>query len=70
MLAYGLPAFVHGDVTGFLAGLARVSGLIRKVSFEGSTIRDAYGIVERRAGSCGGSADCFAGLEYREVDAV
>jgi len=30
MLAYGLPAFMHGDVTGFLAGLARVSGLIRK----------------------------------------
>lgn len=31
MLAYSVPAFLHGDVTGFLAGLARVSGLIKKV---------------------------------------
>ncbi|KAG8218300.1 hypothetical protein J3R82DRAFT_3914 [Butyriboletus roseoflavus] len=30
MLAYNLPAFLQGDVTGFLAGLARVSGLIKK----------------------------------------
>ncbi|KAG9317115.1 GNL3L/Grn1 putative GTPase-domain-containing protein [Chiua virens] len=30
MLAYGLPAFVQGDVRGFLAALARVSGLIKK----------------------------------------
>lgn len=32
MLAYSLPAFLQGDVTGFLAGLARVSGLVKKVS--------------------------------------
>ena len=31
MLAYSLPVFLEGDVTGFLAGLARVSGLIKKV---------------------------------------
>jgi hypothetical protein len=31
MLAYNLPAFAPGDPTGFLAGLARVSGLIKKV---------------------------------------
>ncbi|KAF8845573.1 hypothetical protein BDN67DRAFT_961152 [Paxillus ammoniavirescens] len=30
MLAYNLPAFAPGDLTGFLAGLARVSGLIKK----------------------------------------
>ncbi|KAF9224371.1 hypothetical protein BS17DRAFT_779690 [Gyrodon lividus] len=30
MLAYDLPAFVQGDLTGFLGGLARVSGLIKK----------------------------------------
>ncbi|KAF8556278.1 hypothetical protein OG21DRAFT_1459608 [Imleria badia] len=30
MLAYSLPAFLQGDVTGFLAGVARVSGLIKK----------------------------------------
>ena len=31
MLAYSLPMFLQGDVTGFLAGLARVGGLIKKV---------------------------------------
>lgn len=31
MLAYSLPAFLPGDLAGFLAGLARVSGLIKKV---------------------------------------
>ncbi|KAH0839578.1 hypothetical protein J3R83DRAFT_494 [Lanmaoa asiatica] len=30
MLAYGLPAFLQGDVSGFLAGLARVNRLIKK----------------------------------------
>ena len=34
MLAYNLPAFLQGDATGFLAGVARVSGLIKKVSNE------------------------------------
>lgn len=31
MLAYGLPAFSKGDPNSFLAGMARVSGLIKKV---------------------------------------
>ncbi|KAH7888107.1 P-loop containing nucleoside triphosphate hydrolase protein [Phlebopus sp. FC_14] len=30
MLAYNLPAFAEGDPNGFLAGMARVSGLIKK----------------------------------------
>ncbi|KAF8450916.1 P-loop containing nucleoside triphosphate hydrolase protein [Boletus edulis BED1] len=30
MLAYSLPAFLQGDVTGFLAGVARVNRLIKK----------------------------------------
>lgn len=34
MLAYNLPAFLQGDAAGFLAGLARVSGLIKKVGVE------------------------------------
>ncbi|EGO01528.1 hypothetical protein SERLA73DRAFT_166070 [Serpula lacrymans var. lacrymans S7.3] len=30
MLAYSLPAFTNGDATAFLAGLARVNGLVKK----------------------------------------
>jgi nuclear GTP-binding protein len=33
MLAYSLPAFLKGEPTSFLAGMARVSGLIKKVCF-------------------------------------
>ena len=43
MLAYSLPAFLQGDVTGFLAGVARVSGLIKKVS--GSREMCGYGML-------------------------
>jgi len=35
MLAYSLPAFSKGDTTSFLAGMARVSGLIKKVCSRG-----------------------------------
>jgi nuclear GTP-binding protein len=35
MLAYSLPAFSKGDTSSFLAGMARVSGLIKKVYFGG-----------------------------------
>jgi nuclear GTP-binding protein len=38
MLAYGLPTFSKGDPNSFLAGMARVSGLIKKVCF-GDIIR-------------------------------
>ena len=43
MLAYNLPAFLQGDVAGFLAGLARVSGLIKKVGKKQSDVR--YGTL-------------------------
>lgn len=33
MLGYSLPAFSKGDPTSFLAGMARASGLIKKVGF-------------------------------------
>lgn len=70
MLAYGVPAFL--DVTGFLAGLARVSGLIKKVGKMRLDVwmRHAYGTTEGRAGSCRSSADCSARLVHRKVDAV
>ncbi len=33
MLLYSLPAFVGGDATSFLSGVARASQLIKKVSY-------------------------------------
>lgn len=46
MLAYNLPAFLQGDATRFLAGLARVSGLIKKVGIELDVTR--YGMLMAR----------------------
>jgi hypothetical protein len=34
MLMYSLPAFVRGDVTAFLSGVARSNHLVKKVSYE------------------------------------
>lgn len=45
MLAYSLPAFLQGDVTGFLAGVARVNGLIKKV---GASARCVDGVLMAR----------------------